>query len=693
MAYSSTLVIAGSGRGLVVGTGVETEIGRIHQLVGEAAGVATPLTRKLARFSQWLTGVIIALAAMTFGIGIARGESAAEMVTAAVALAVGAIPEGLPAAVTITLAIGVSRMAGRNAIIRKLPAAETLGSTTVICTDKTGTLTQNRMTVRYVHAAGVTRDVTERGHDSMRSCLVAGVLCNDATCTTDAEGRPVDVGDPTETALLASARAQGIDPAEWAAALPRIDEIPFSSDRRFMATEHEAPAAATNTVLVKGAPEEVLRLCRHQSGPDASLEPLDPAAIRERLDDFGAHALRVLAFASVQVPKGWLLDGRLPPGAPFTFLGLQAMEDPPRAEAIRAVAACHRAGIAVKMITGDHSQTARAIAREIGLGHGADDCPTVMTGEQMAATDRDSLAAVIDGVDVFARVSAEQKLRLVEALQSTGHVVAMTGDGINDAPALKQADIGIAMGRGGTEVAKEASAMVLVDDNFASIEAAVEEGRGVFDNLTKFITWTLPTNLGEGLVVLAAIVAGVALPILPVQILWINMTTAVALGLMLAFEPAEPDIMTRPPRPPRQPILTGFLVRRIVIVGALMLGGAFGTFEIAVSSGATLEQARTMAVNAFVAMEIGYLFNCRALDRSVLSVGLLTNRLLLLGVGVMVALQVVFTYLPVMNAAFQTAPLPVTSWLLVAALGLVVFLAVGVEKWIGGRLRHRRPTS
>ena len=375
MAYSSTLVTAGSGRGLVVGTGVETEIGRIHQLVGEAVGVATPLTRKLTRFSQWLTGVIIALAAMTFGIGIARGESAADMVTAAVALAVGAIPEGLPAAVTITLAIGVSRMAGRHAIIRKLPAAETLGSTTVICTDKTGTLTQNRMTVRYVYAGGVTHDIDGPHQDGMEFCLIAGALCSDAVHTTDADGRPTDIGDPTETALFASATAQGVDPTQWATTWPRIDEIPFSSDRRFMATLHEVPDAQTNTVLVKGAPEEILRLCADQRGVDGGTEPLDTAAIHERLTDFGARALRVLAFASAQVPKGWTFQGERLPGDLLTFLGLQGMEDPPRPEAISAVAACHRAGIAVKMITGDHAQTAQAIARQIGLGHDTDRDP------------------------------------------------------------------------------------------------------------------------------------------------------------------------------------------------------------------------------------------------------------------------------------------------------------------------------
>lgn len=460
-----------------------------------------------------------------------------------------------------------------------------------------------------------------------------------------------------------------------------------------MATLHQVPGSNTNTVLVKGAPEEILRLCSDQCSSQGEPEPLDHAGVNERLAHFGVQALRVLAFASAQVPKDWTFEGEQLPDAPLTFLGLQAMEDPPRPEAIQAVAACHRAGIAVKMITGDHAKTAQAIARQIGLARADSGDPTVMTGEQMAAIDLDSLTDAIRDVDVFARVSAEQKLRLVEALQRAGHVVAMTGDSINDAPALKKADIGIAMGQGGTEVAKEASAMVLVDDNFASIEAAVEEGRGVFDNLTKFITWTLPTNLGEGLVVLAAVVAGVALPILPVQILWINMTTALALGLMLAFEPAEPDIMARPPRPPKQPVLTGVLVRRTVIVGTLMLAGAFGTYEIALGAGATLEQARTVAVNAFVAMEIGYLFNCRALDKSVASVGLFTNRLLLLGVGIMIALQVALTYMPFMNVAFQTASLPASDWLLVTTLGAAVFLVVGVEKWISARFRSHRAAA
>ena len=697
MAYSSTLVTAGSGRGLAVGTGVETEIGRIHQLVGQAAGVTTPLTQKLTVFSRWLTVVILGLAALVFAIGVARGESAADMVTAAVALAVGAIPEGLPAAVTITLAIGVSRMARRHAIIRKLPAAETLGSTTVICTDKTGTLTQNRMTVQYVFTRGIVHEVQEADLDEIGACLRAGVMCNDASVSRVGDD-VVRVGDPTELALLSAAAerglyddssSSGVGMAGWT----RVSELPFSSDRRLMATVHENPGGDARTLVVKGAAEEVLALCSDQRAEGGEVEPLDRSGIMSAVARFGADALRVLAFATARVPADWSTSTSELSDADLTFVGLQAMADPPRPEAIRAVAACHRAGVRVTMITGDHAQTATAVAVQLGLPSDPAAAPRVRTGVELASAPGGPREWDVGDVDVFARVSAEQKLGIVEALQARGDVVAMTGDGINDAPALKQADIGIAMGMDGTEVAKEASDLVLTDDNFASIEAAIEEGRSVFDNLTKFIAWTLPTNLGEGLVVLVAIVTGVALPILPVQILWINMTTAVALGLMLAFEPGESNIMSRPPRTPGQPILTRTLVWRIVLVGAIMLAGAFGLYEWAVQAGYSLDEARTVAVNAFVAMEIGYLFNCRALDRSLLSVGLLSNRLLLGGVAVTVLLQLMITYLPAMNAAFQTAPLPGAAWIPVLALGVLIYGIVGVDKWFAARRLSPRPPA
>ncbi|MBI1349547.1 MAG: HAD-IC family P-type ATPase [Actinomycetales bacterium] len=678
MGYAGTLVTAGTGSGIVVATGGDTEVGRIHELVGLAEGVQTPLTRKLTRFSRWLTVIILGLAAVTFAIGMLRGETAAEMVVAAVALAVGAIPEGLPAAVTITLAIGVSRMARRNAIIRRLPAAETLGSTTVICTDKTGTLTQNRMTVQYVHAGSRTFPLGGEDDADAAACLWAGVLCNDALLHPDGTA----VGDPTEVALLASAaqcRCVDLGGRErW----ERVDTMPFDSAIRMMATLHRVPGDDRLRVTVKGAVEDVLALCRSERGPDGSDRALDRDSVMRQVDDFADRALRVLAFAQCDVSAEWRFTSGPLTSLPLCFVGLQAMSDPPRAEALRSVAACHSAGIRVTMITGDHAHTARAVARQIGISSRPGEDPIVVTGAELAAIEGRSLQERIDSADAFARVSPEQKLRIVEVLQREGHVVAMTGDGVNDAPALRQADIGIAMGDIGTEVAKEASDMVLTDDDFATIEAAVEEGRSVFDNLTKFIAWTLPTNLGEGLVVLAAIVGGITLPLLPVQILWINMTTAVALGLMLAFEPREPGIMSRPPRPPSRPILTPVLIRRIIIVGTLMLLGSFLLFEFAQAQGLSDEAARTVTMNAFVAMEIGYLINCRVLDRSVLTVGLFSNRLLLLGVGVMIVLQILMTYLPALNVAFHTSPVGWAWWLVVTLLGTAVMGVVALEKRI-----------
>jgi len=668
MAYAGTLVVGGSATGVVVGTGVQTQIGRIHQLVGEAEGVQTPLTRKLARFSRWLTVGILLLAAGTFAVGVLRREDIGEMLLAAVALSVAAIPEGLPAAVTITLAIGVSRMARRHAIIRHLPAAETLGSTTIICTDKTGTLTLNQMTVRVIYADGVARGLDDDLDEASRLCLHAGLRCNDADL---ADGIPV--GDPTEIALLMSADHAGVLAAPD---VKRRATLPFSAETRLMAV-HDVGGPHGSTVWVKGAVEQVLGLCCDEE---------QSAEILRQAGALGGRALRVLAFAGCEVPEDVQLTWESLRDLPLSFIGLQAMEDPPRPEAVAAVKACHQAGIDVVMITGDHAGTARAIAEQIGLLEPDAPSDTVITGTELAAIPMDDLTKRLAAARVLARVSAEQKLRVVEALQQRGHIVAMTGDGVNDAPALKQADIGIAMGLGGTEVAKEAAAMILTDDDFASIESAVEEGRSVFDNLTKFIIWTLPTSLGEALVVLTAIILGATLPVLPVQILWINMTTAVALGLMLAFEPAEPGIMSRPPRRPDQAILTPAVMRRIVSVGALMVIGAFGSFELGMALDLPLDVSRTLVVTAFVAMEIGYLINCRSLDRSVLSVGLLSNRPLLWGVATMVALQVAFVQLPVLNSIFSSAPMPVWAWAFVLALGFGVAVAVGVEKWIAARL-------
>ncbi|MDZ4797727.1 MAG: cation-transporting P-type ATPase [Bryobacteraceae bacterium] len=706
MSFSGTFVTYGQGTGVAVGTGANTELGRIHQLVHETTAIDTPLTKKIAAFSKVLTVAILVLAAMTFALGLWRGQSTAEVFMAAVALAVGAIPEGLPAAVTITLAIGVSRMARRHAIIRKLPAVETLGSTTVICSDKTGTLTKNQMTIQAIFAGGRSFEVLGAGYEptgvirldgqavdfdqtpALRACLLAGALCNDAQLVVR-DGQWDIAGDPTEGALLVSARKAGIDSVQASINWPRLDAIPFESERQYMATLHRAESDRPGTIYLKGAVEKVVRLCNHALASDGTEQRFEPQSVLDQTEAFADRGLRVLAFARMSVSaETGVLDEKMVAGG-LTFLGVQAMMDPPRPEAIAAVCACQSAGIAVKMITGDHALTARAIAKQIGLNgviaH-ADGELMVMTGQELAACAKEDLPDVADRTAVFARVSPEQKLRLVEALQTRGQVVAMTGDGVNDAPALKQADIGVAMGRGGTEVAKEAADMVLTDDNFASIEAAVEEGRCVFDNLTKFIVWTLPTNMGEGLVLLTAIALGTVLPILPVQILWINMTTAVALGLMLAFEPKEPGIMQRPPRDPGQAILTRVLIERIVLVSLLMLAGAYGVFLWEQERTDSIEAARTAAVNVFVMVELFYLFNCRSLEHTMLHVGVFSNPWIWGGVAVMAGLQLLLTYVPVMNRLFHTAPIDAAAWGLILFAALVAYAVVGLEKLIRRRL-------
>ncbi|MGE3811169.1 MAG: HAD-IC family P-type ATPase [Candidatus Nanopelagicales bacterium] len=706
MAFAATLVTRGEGLGVVVATGAETEIGLIHRLIGEAAELATPLTRKIAHFSKLLTWAILALAGATYVIGLARGEDPADLLVAAVALAVGAIPEGLPAALTITLAIGVSRMAQRHAIVRRLPAVETLGSTTVICTDKTGTLTENQMTVQAIVAGGCPFTVGGTGYRpageitperesadgaaALRACLLAGALCNDARLV-ERDGAWGIVGDPTEAALLVSARKGGVDPDRAAAGLPRIDAIPFESERQFMATLHDGGPDTRGVANVKGAVERVLAMCSRELEASGRAVVLDREAVLAAAHELGARGLRVLAFARGEpdAADGRLeverLEGRL------TFVGLQGMMDPLRPEVIAAVASCQAAGIAVKMITGDHAATAGAIARQIGLDAGGsqDAPPPVMTGTEIAACSEAQLEEVAQRTAVFARVSPEQKLRLVQALQRRGEITAMTGDGVNDAPALKQADIGVAMGGGGTEVARESADIVLTDDNFASIEAAVEEGRRTFDNLTKFIVWTLPTNMGEGLLILTAIAAGVTLPILPVQILWINMTTAVALGLMLAFERMEAGIMTRPPRDPARPLLTGELIGRILLVSALLLGGAFGLFEWAQARGMPVAEARTVAVNVFVVGEMFYLLNCRSLERSMFRIGVFSNPWVSAGIATMIVLQAVFTYAPPMHSLFHSAPIDADAWARIVAVGLVIWGVVGTEKWLRRAARER----
>ena len=708
LAFTGTLVTYGQGEGLVFATGDQTEMGRIAGLIHTADNLQTPLTRKITQFSKLLLYVILSLAAFTFIVGILRGESWVNMFMAAVALAVGAIPEGLPAALTITLAIGVSRMAKRRAIIRKLPAVETLGSTTVICSDKTGTLTQNQMTVQEIHAGGQLYHVTGSGYEAegeihheetpivvgenvaLIETLGAGLLCNDSCLVRNDEGQTTVQGDPTEAALIVAAQKAGLTEAKMNGRLPRIETIPFESEYQYMATLH-GTREAPKIIYMKGSVEALMERSSHALDEAGKLAPLDEAGELRRAESMAARGLRVLAFARREMPNAHDSLEHEHVAGELTFLGLQGKLDPPRREAISAVAKCQSAGIRVKMITGDHVLTAKAIAAQIGLDDGED--LVALTGRDLEKLTNEELANAAERASVFARVAPEQKLRLVKALQSRGHVVAMTGDGVNDAPALKQADIGIAMGITGTDVSKEAADMILTDDNFASIEAAVEEGRSVFANLTKFIVWTLPTNFGEGLVIFAAVLTSTTLPIVPVQILWINMTTAILLGLMLVFEPKERDLMSRPPRDPKIPILTRSLQLRILLVALVMLAGCFTLFRWELQRGASLAEARTAAVNVFVMVELFYLYNCRSFTRSMFSIGLFSNPWIIFGSLAMIALQLLFTYLPAMNALFHTAPIGLDVWWRILAIATFAYLLIGAEKQITNRRKKITPSK
>lgn len=705
LVFAGTLVTHGQAEGVVWAIGNQTETGRIARLIGGAISISTPLTRKIHQFSQILLKVILALAALTFVIGFSRGESAVDMFMAAVALAVGAIPEGLPAAVTITLAIGVNRMAQRRAIIRKLPAVETLGSTTVICSDKTGTLTENQMTVQEIHTGGRVYQLTGSGyapegqvlegetvvdleeHEALRECLLAGLLCNDSQLTCD-EGQWQAQGDPTEAALTVAAGKAGLREVELAGRHGRIDSIPFESEHQFMATLHAHHEPDRRVIFKKGSLEKLLERSKDMLLEDGKAAPLDADAIRAAADGMAARGLRVLAFARrLTDSKHETLEHHHVAGE-LTFVGLQGMIDPPRREAIESVAECQAAGVQVKMITGDHVITAKAIAEQLGLRSATGDQLAAVTGRELEKTTDEDLPDLAERTSVFARVAPEQKLKLVRALQQNSHVVAMTGDGVNDAPALKQADIGVAMGMSGTEVAKGAADMLLTDDNFSSIEAAVEEGRGVFDNLTKFIVWTLPTNMGEGLIILSAILAGTALPVLPVHILWINMATAILLGLMLVFEPKETNLMRRRPRDPKAPILTMPLIMRIGLVSLIMLAGAFGLFLLERRVlGTELHTAQTVVVNVIVMVEAAYLLNCRSLRHSMFQLGVFTNKWIFIGIGGMVAAQLLMTYAPLANRILHTAPIGWAEWSRVLLVAAFTYFAVEIEK----RLRRGSP--
>jgi Ca2+-transporting ATPase len=714
MAYAGSFVTFGTGKGIVVAIGEATETGRISQLMEQGTSLKTPLTRKFDKFSRTLLYIILGIAALTFAVGLGYGNTWPAMFEAAVAFAVSAIPEGLPAVVTVTLAIGVSRMASRHAIVRKLPAVETLGGATVICSDKTGTLTENQMTVQRIYAGTKKYTVTGTGYlpegkillneqpvnwdhsPALAECLKAGLLCNDSHLEYK-EGRWQIVGDPTEGALIVVANKVQLERSDLEPEMPRLDVIPFESEFQYMATLHEdgsrewevgsgENAAPVRTIYVKGSVEAIVKRCQQMLDAQGNLTSIEPQTIDQEVDAMAHQGLRVLAFAkkSVSATQDQLDHGDIE--IDLIFLGLQGMIDPPRKEAIAAVAACQNAGIQVKMITGDHAVTARAIAQSMGFNkHGE---VLAFTGSQLAQMEKAELATAIENGAVFARVAPEQKLRIVEALQSKGEIVAMTGDGVNDAPALKQAEIGIAMGAAGTEVAKEAADMILTDDNFASIEAAVEEGRTVYRNLLKAIAFILPVNGGESMTILISVLLARALPILSLQVLWLNMVNSIAMTVPLAFEPKSPRVMQRQPRSPREPLLSRSLIKRILAISIFNWILIFGVFEWIRQTTGNIALARTMAIQGLVAGRLFYLLSISQLGMAII------NRLRgmrqtfsdasVMGIGIACAiiLQIIFSQWSLMNRLFSTAPLNLQQWFICLLVGLpMIPLAILVNRF------------
>ncbi len=685
MGFLGTFVVRGRGEAVVVATGAHTEISKIS---GEIAGTkeqSFPLMEKISRFSKLLSVGIALVAMATFALGLTRGYELIYMFRASVALAVAAIPEGLPAMLTVAMAFGVRAMAKRNAIVRSLPAVEALGSTTVICSDKTGTLTMNRMTVvkafvgrreveadppdyRCVKYCDYPGPISPLSDPDLVDALTVGKLCNDAVMR---DGTPE--GDPTETALLLAAHEVGLE-----VDMKRIDEIPFETTLGYMATLHEGDGK--NIILVKGAPERLLPKCRYEQVQGKAVGIEAPRLI-DKLDEMGQEAMRVLAHAKKEVPRDKRgldkgdIDG-------LTFLGLVGMIDPPRPEAREAVAACRSARIRVVMITGDHRATAAAIGRNLGIV--AQD-GRVVTGEDLELMEEADFRRAVSEVNVFARTTPEHKLEIVRALTESGEVVAVTGDGVNDTPALKAASIGVAMGLGGTDAAKAAADIVLKDDNFATIVAAVEEGRDVYAKLEKIIAWTIPTNIGESLLLMTAILLGAVLPLLPLQILWVNLVTAITLAIPLVMEPRERGLLERPPRPPRASPVTRLMLRKFVIVSALMVVGTYGIFAVYYSPGEPAAHARTVAINTLVMFEIFYLLSSRSLTEAAHTTGLKSNMWIVAGIVACLLFQVVITYARFMNIAFDTVGVGMVDWVLSAAVASSVFFAIEAEKVMARR--------
>jgi magnesium-transporting ATPase (P-type) len=689
------MVVSGRATGVVVATGNDTELGRINQLLAGVSPLETPLLRQIKKFGYTITAVIAVASVLIFAYGRwVKEMDFVSLFQAVVGIAVSAIPEGLPALITITLAIGVQRMAQRNAIIRRLPAVETLGSVSRICSDKTGTLTLMEMMVvsavtaesvfqvggeGYAPTGKIEKDGTAVGPEPVLTLMGrVSLLCNDSELFQQDGAWKVE-GDPTEGALHPFALKLGLERQAEQAALPRIDAIPFESEHKFMATLHRS-ADGKQVLFVKGAPEVILGQCKLQQSAGGQPVPLDHERFTKEADRLASQGERVLALAWLQDPDvraGSLGPADLP--STLVLLGLIGLLDPPRKEAIEAVKECHGGGIRVTMITGDHKITAAAIAKMLGIGEGR----TAITGTEIEGMDTASLQESVRVVDVFARASPEHKLRLVKAVQANKQIVAMTGDGVNDAPALKKADIGVAMGIKGTEVTKEAAGMILADDNFASIAAAVKEGRTVYNNIEKAMLFMLPTNVAQALVIAVAIVVGFPLPITAPQILWVNMVTSVALGLVISFEPHETDVMRRPPRAVDRPIVTGFGVWRLLFIGVALLAFTLLAFFWMKDQGASDSLARTVAVNAIIIGQVFYLLNSRyLLDSSVSLKAHLGNKYLPLAIGAVAVLQAVFTYAPPFQAMFGNEAIPLRIWPWLLAGGLVFFFVVEAEKLV-----------
>jgi len=705
MVFNGTSVASGTARGVVVETGLRTELGKINRMLSETVKTETPLTRSIAKVAKILTLVILLVSIILLVVALLRGYPMADAVLAAITLAVAAIPEGIPAIITIALAIGVRRMAAQRAVIRHLPAVETLGSTTVICSDKTGTITRNEMTVRHLWTPDYNIQLSGTGYGpdgslekggqpikdlppEISELLTAGVLCNDAYLKNQ-NGKWVIEGDPTEGALLTSALKAGLDIDSIRDSIRRLDSIPFESEYKFMATLNDLDGI--KTLYVKGAPEVIINKC--------ALQPDQMKTVHQATDDFAQEGMRLLAFAKMELQPHTESISFDSVGQGLTFLGLQALIDPPREEVKVAIQKCHNAGIKVKMITGDHQTTAAAIGRFLGIITDQGSLP----GNQLESLSEESLAETSSKVNIFSRVAPEHKLKLVSGLQKNGEVVAMTGDGVNDAPALKKADIGVAMGITGTDVSKDAADIILTDDNFATIVSAVEEGRRVYDNLIKSLAFVLPTNVGEALILLVAVASFPIvddiplLPMSPVQILWINLVATVSLALPLAFETKERNIMNRPPRKPNEPLLNPFVIFRTILVALIItltgIGLFLKEFSIAIDVGVmgtdALMEAQTMAVTSIVFLQIFYMLNCRSLHESIFNIGVFSNPTVFLGIGILLVLQLSYVYLPFMNQLFGSSALSLQSWVESALYGAIVLPVITIEKIIRNRWKKR----